>query len=72
MEWIPSLTARELWQDGVNIPEALNVPCDIDHEDLDNIPQRITKTCLDEMSTMFVDVADMIGTPVPNHGVLYK
>ena len=30
----------------------LNVPNDIDHEALDNIPQRITKTCLDEIPTM--------------------
>ena len=30
----------------------LNVPGDIDHEALDNIPQRITKTSLDEISTM--------------------
>ena len=30
----------------------LNVPCDIDHETLDNIPQRITKTSLDEKPTM--------------------
>ena len=30
----------------------LNVPGDIDHEALDNIPQRITKTCLDEIPTM--------------------
>ena len=27
----------------------LNVPGDIDHEALDNIPQRITKTSLDEI-----------------------
>ena len=30
----------------------LNVPGDIDHEALDNIPQRITKTNLDEIATM--------------------
>ena len=30
----------------------LNVPGDIDHEALDNIPQRITKTSLDEIPTM--------------------
>ena len=30
----------------------LNVPGDIDHEALDNIPQRITKTYLDEIPTM--------------------
>ena len=29
-----------------------NVPGDIDHEILDNIPQRITKTSLDEIPTM--------------------
>ena len=29
-----------------------NVPGDIDHEALDNIPQRITKTSLDEIPTM--------------------
>ena len=30
----------------------LNVPGDIDHDALDNITQRITKTCLDEIPTM--------------------
>ena len=30
----------------------INVPGNIDHEGLDNIPQRITKTSLDEISTM--------------------
>ena len=30
----------------------LNIPGDIDHEALDNIPQRITKTSLDEIPTM--------------------
>ena len=30
----------------------LNVPGDIDHEALDNIPQRITKTSLDDIPTM--------------------
>ncbi|KAK2193851.1 hypothetical protein NP493_5g15073 [Ridgeia piscesae] len=30
----------------------LNVPGDINHEALDNIPQRITKTSLDEIPTM--------------------
>ncbi|KAK2191825.1 hypothetical protein NP493_44g03004 [Ridgeia piscesae] len=30
----------------------LNVPDDIDHEALDNIPLRITKTTLDEIPTM--------------------
>ena len=43
MEWRPSLTARELWED---------IPGDIYHEALDNIPLRITKTSLDEIPTM--------------------
>ncbi|KAK2178131.1 hypothetical protein NP493_561g01051 [Ridgeia piscesae] len=30
----------------------LNLPGDIDHEAMDNIQQRITKTCLDEITTM--------------------
>ena len=30
----------------------LNVPGDVDHEALDKIPQRITKTCIDEIPTM--------------------
>ncbi|KAK2179049.1 hypothetical protein NP493_517g01000 [Ridgeia piscesae] len=30
----------------------LNVPDDIDHEALDNIPQRITKPCLNDIPTM--------------------
>ena len=47
MEWRPSLTVRELWQDGVNTSRS-----DIDHEALDNIPQRITKTSLDEIPTI--------------------
>ena len=51
MEWRSSLTARELWQDGVNT-ELLNVPSDIYHEALDNIPQRIIKSSLDEIPTM--------------------
>ena len=37
----------------------LNVPGDIDHETLDNIPQRITKTSIDETPTM-VDMARAI------------
>jgi len=41
MEWRPSLTARELWQDG-----------DIDYEALNNILQRITKSSLDEIPTI--------------------
>ena len=32
--------------------KVLNVPGDIDHEALDNIPQRITFTSLDEIPTM--------------------
>ena len=32
--------------------KVLNVPGDIDHKALDNIPQRITKTSLDESPTM--------------------
>ena len=31
----------------------LNVPGDIDHEALDNIPQRVTKTSLDDIPTMY-------------------
>ena len=46
MKCTPSLIARELWQDGGNVPG------DIDHEDLDNVPRRITKTRLDEIPTM--------------------
>ena len=30
----------------------LNIPGDVDHEGLDNIPQRISKTCFDEIPTM--------------------
>ncbi|KAK2157856.1 hypothetical protein NP493_1847g00029 [Ridgeia piscesae] len=30
----------------------LNVPGDIDHEALDSVPQRITKTCLDDIPTI--------------------
>ena len=35
----------------------LNVPGDLDHEPMDNIPQRITKTSRDEIPTM----AEMVG-----------
>ena len=48
MEWRPSLTAR--WSE--HFQKLLNVPVDIDHEALDNIPQRIIKTSLDEIPTM--------------------
>ena len=54
MEWRPSLTARELWHDGVNTSRSYStsLPGDIDHEALDNIPQRIIKTSLDVIPTM--------------------
>ena len=48
MEWRPSLIAR--WSE--HFQKLLNVPGDIDHEALDNTPQRITKTSLDEIPTM--------------------
>ena len=35
-----------------HIQKLLNVPSDIDHEALDNMPQCITKTSLDEIPTM--------------------
>ena len=35
-----------------HLQKLLNVPGDINHEALDNIPQRITKTSLDEIPTM--------------------
>ena len=35
-----------------HLQKLLNVPDDIDHEALDTIPQRITKTSLDELRTM--------------------
>ncbi|KAK2168418.1 hypothetical protein NP493_1225g00006 [Ridgeia piscesae] len=37
---------------GEHFQKLLNVPGDIDHEALNKIPQRITKTSVDEMSTM--------------------
>ena len=37
---------------GEHFQKFLNVPGDIDHETHDNIPQHITKTCLDEIPTM--------------------
>ncbi|KAK2178380.1 hypothetical protein NP493_546g03151 [Ridgeia piscesae] len=40
----------ERWSE--HFQKLLNVPGDIDHETLYNIPQRITKTCLDEIPTM--------------------
>ena len=40
----------ERWSE--HFQKRLNVPGDIDHETLDNIPQRITKTCLHEIPTM--------------------
>ena len=48
MEWKPSLTARELWQDRVNTSRSYSMS----HDVLDNIPQRITKTSLDEIPTI--------------------
>ena len=50
MEWRPCLTARAKWSE--NFQKLLIVPGDIYHEALDNIPQRITKTSLDEIPTM--------------------
>ena len=44
--------SKRLGQDGVNTSRSYNVPGDIDHEALDNIPQRIIKTSLDEFPTM--------------------
>ena len=41
----------------------LNVPGDIDHKALDNIPQHITKTSLDEIPTM-----DEMARALPVHG----
>ena len=43
-----SVVAR--WSE--HFQKLLNVPGDIDHEAMDNIPQRITKTSLDEIPTM--------------------
>ena len=40
----------ERWSE--HFQKLLSVPGDTDHEALDNIPQRITKTCLDENPTM--------------------
>ena len=39
-----------IWSE--HFQKLLNVPGDIGHEALDNIPQRITKTCLDVIPTM--------------------
>ena len=36
----------------MHFQKLLNVPGDTDHEALGNIPQRITKTCLNEIPTM--------------------
>ena len=52
MEWRPSLTTRELWQDGVNTSRSYSTSLATDHEALDNIPQRIINTSLDEIPTM--------------------
>ena len=52
MEWRPSLIARVVTRWSEHFQKLLNVPGDIDHEALDNTPQRITKTSLDEMPTM--------------------
>ena len=37
---------------GEHFQKLLNVTVDVDQEALDNIPQRVTKTCLDEIPTM--------------------
>ena len=51
MEWRPSLTARVVARWSEHFQKLLNVPGNIDHEALENILQRITKTCLDEIPT---------------------
>ena len=52
MEWRPSLTARVVARWSEHFQKLLDVPGDINHEALDNIRQRITKTSLDEIPTM--------------------
>ena len=44
----------------------LNVPGEIYHEALDYIPQRITKTCLDEIPTM-AEMARAIASLMAKH-----
>ena len=46
-----SKTVVARWSE--HFQKQLNVPGDIDHEALDNIPQRITMTSLDEIPTMY-------------------
>ena len=53
MEWRPFSDSKRIvvrWSE--HFQKVLNVPGDIDHEVRDNIPQRITKTCLDEILIM--------------------
>ena len=58
--WGPKTDGTETFSDSKRVmarwsehfQKLLNVPGDIDHEALDNIPQRITKTSLDEIPTM--------------------
>ena len=50
METFSDKTVVARWSE--HFHKLLNVPGDIDHEALDNIPQRITKTSLDEIPTM--------------------
>ena len=50
METYESKRVEVRWSE--HFQNLLNVPGDIDHEALDNIPQRITKTSLDEIPIM--------------------
>ena len=44
---------RVVTRRGEHFHKLLNVPGDIDHEALDSNPQRIAKTCLDEIPTIY-------------------
>ena len=52
MEWRPSLITRVVARWNEHFQKLLNVPGYIYHVALDNIPQRITKTSLEEIPTM--------------------
>ena len=52
MEWRPSLISRVVARWSEHFQKLHNVPDDIDHEALENIPQRITKTSLGEIPTI--------------------
>ena len=60
-------TKRVMARFSEHFQKLLHVPGDIDHETLDNIPQRITKTNLDEIPTMAETARAIAGLKMAKH-----